>query len=115
MKLIFTTLTLTLTLVCFALAGEKLPDAQIKRKLLGYWKSPRHGYHIAADGIIYMCPRKYATTTDHWAVKDGKFFWDNEPHSIVTLNDKKFVYREIGGYRTTFTLIRGTKEKVDPE
>jgi hypothetical protein len=48
-------------------------------------------------------------------LKTESDFWDNEPHSIVTLNDKKFVYREIGGYGTTFTLIRGTKEKVDPE
>ena len=92
-----------------------MSDAEIKQKLIGYWSSPRHGYHIAPDGIIYMCPRKYATTTNHWAVKDGKFYWDSEPHEIVTLNDKKFVYREIGGYGTTFTLIRGTKEKVDPE
>ena len=62
-----------------------------------------------------MCPRKYATTTFRWKVKDEKFYWDSAAHTIVTLNDKKFVYREIGGYGTTFTLIRGAKEKVDPE
>jgi hypothetical protein len=92
-----------------------MSDAEIKQKLLGYWNSPRHGYHIAADGIIYMCPRKDATTTNHWAVKDGKFYWDNEAHSIVTLTDKKFAYREIGGHGITFTLIRGSKEEVDPD
>jgi hypothetical protein len=97
------------------LAGEKMSDAEIKQKVLGYWQSPRHGYHIAPDGIIYMCPRAYATTTNHWQVKGGKFYWDNEAHTIVTLNDKKFVYRGIGRQGVTFTLIKGTKEEVDPE
>jgi len=100
---------------CLAPAGEKMSDAEIKQKLLGYWSSPRHGYHIAADGIIYMCPRKYATTTNRWAVKDGRFYWGGGPHTIVTLNDKKFVYRQIGGEGRTATLIRGTKEEVDPD
>jgi len=116
MRLSIAILGLFLSVTSPALASEKMSDAQIKQKLIGYWSNPHHGYHIAADGIIYMCPRKYATTTSHWKVKDGKFYWgDNLPHTIVTLNDKKFVYREIGGYGTTFTLIRGTKEKVDPE
>ena len=96
-------------------AGEKMSDDQIKQKLLGYWSSPRHGYHISDDGVIYMCPRKYATTTDHWNVKDSKFYWDNLPHTIVTLTDNKFVYREIGGHGRTATLVRGTKEEVDPD
>jgi hypothetical protein len=115
MKLTLTTLSLLLCITCFSAAGEKMSDAQIKQKLLGFWSSPRHGYHIAADGIIYMCPRKDATTTDRWGVKNGIFYWDNLPHTIVTLNDKKFVYREVGGRDTTFTLIRGTKEEVDPD
>ena len=119
MKQIFAILTVILTATCLAPAGEKMSDAEIKQKLLGYWFSPRHGYHIAADGIIYMCPRKYGTTTTfRWAVKDGRFYWDTSPHTIVTLNDKKFVYREQeprAGGATTFTLLRSTKEKVDPE
>jgi len=115
MKLTITTLSLLLAVACLASAGEKMSDAEIKQKLLGYWSSPRHGYHIAADGIIYMCPRKYATTTNHWKVKDGTFYWDNLPHTILTLTDKKFVYREIGGQGRTATLLRSTKEKVDPE
>ena len=115
MKLPITILSLLLSMTYFVMAGEKMSNTEIKQKLLGYWSSPRHGYHIAADGIIYMCPRKYATTTDQWNVKDGKFYWDNLPHTIVTLTDKKFVYREIGGHGTTFTLIRGTKEEVDPD
>ena len=112
MKLIFTTLTLTLTLVCFALAGEKLPDAQIKRKLLGYWKSPRHGYLIKSDGIMYMLPRKYATTTNRWDVRGGRFYQDGGACEIVTLADKKFVYRDSRG---TYALTRSTKEEADPE
>ena len=114
MKLICTTLTLIIAATYLAQAGEKMSDPEIKQKLLGYWFSPRHGYHIAADGIIYMCPRKYGTTTTfRWAVKDGRFYWNSDPHTIVTLNDKKFVYREIGREGITFTLIRSTKEKVD--
>jgi hypothetical protein len=62
-----------------------------------------------------MCPRKYATTTDHWDVKGGLFYWDSELHKIMTLTNKKFVYREIAGRQLSFTLIRGTKEEVDPE
>jgi hypothetical protein len=106
-------------MACLTTAGEKMSDAEIKQKLIGYWSSPRHGYHIAANGIIYMCPRKHATTTFRWRVKDGKFYWDSDPHTIVTLNDKKFVYREqeprSTGGAATFTLLRGTKEEVDPE
>jgi hypothetical protein len=37
------------------------------------------------------------------------------PYTIVTLTDKEFVFQEIGDQGTTFTLIRGTKEEVDPE
>ncbi len=116
MKQIIAILTVILTATCLAPAGEKMSDAEIKQKLLGYWSNPHHGYHIAADGIIYMCPRKYATTTSHWKVKDGMFYWgDNVPHTILTLTDKKFVYREIAARGGTATLLRGTKEEIDPE
>jgi hypothetical protein len=113
-------LILLLSMTSFVVAGEKMSDAEIKQKVLGYWLSPRHGYHFTADGIIYMCPRKNATTTFRWAVKDGRFYWDSDPHTIVTLNDKKFVYRaqeRRAGEATTptFTLLRSTKEKVDPD
>jgi hypothetical protein len=111
-----TTLSLLLSVTFLAFSGEKMSDAEIKQKLIGYWSNPHHGYHIAADGIIYMCPRKYATTTSHWKVKDGKFYWgDNLPHTIVTLTDKKFVYREPASSTGTATLIRGTKEEIDPD
>ena len=112
-------LILLLSMTSFVVAGEKMSDAEIKQKVLGYWLSPRHGYHFTADGFIYMCPRKYGTTTTfRWAVKDGRFYWDSSSHTIVMLNDKKFVYREQeprSGEAATFTLLRSTKEKVDPD
>src|ERR1700730_17567717 len=77
-----------------AFAGGKMSDAEIKQKLLGYWSNPHHGYHIAADGIMYVCPQKSSTTKYHWSVKDGKFYLSDQGHTIVTLTDKKFVYRE---------------------
>jgi hypothetical protein len=94
--------------------GDKPADSAIKQKVLGYWKFPKAVCYIAAGGKMYVGPRKYATTTFQWSIKDGKFYWDNLPHTIVTLTDKKFVYREIGGHGTA-TLIRGTKEEVDPD
>ena len=103
---------LLLTIICVAMAGDKLSDAAIKQKLLGYWKSPRHGYLIKSDGIMYMLPRKYATTTNRWDVKDGRFYQDGDACEIVTLTDKKFVYRDSRG---TYVLIRSTKGEADPE
>jgi len=64
---------------------------------------------------MYVGPRKDATEISRWKVKDGKFYWNNVPYTIVTLTDDKFVFREIGGQKETFTLIRSTKEEVDPD
>ena len=114
MKLIFTTIILILAVPYLGQAGEKMSDAQIKQKLIGYWSSGRHDYYIAPDGIMYMCPRDIATTTYHWNVKDGKFYWSNSRFAIVTLTDKKVVCREIGGQGNTLNLVRRTKEEVDP-
>ncbi len=88
MKLIFTTLTLIVAATYLAQAGEKMSDAEIKQKLIGYWSSGHHGWQIAADGIMYMCPRKFATTTNHWSVKDGKFYLSDQGHTIVTLTTR---------------------------
>jgi len=92
--------------------GDRPSDSAIKQKLLGYWKSPRHGYLIKSDGIMYMLPRKYATTTNRWDVRGGRFYQDGAACEIVTLTDKKFVYRDSRG---TYTLIKGSKEEIDPE
>jgi hypothetical protein len=112
MKLTITILSLFLSVICLAFAGEKMSDAEIKQKLLGYWSSPRHVCHIESDGIIYMCPRKYATTTNRWDVRGGRFYQDGSACEIVTLTDKKFVYRDSRG---TYILTRSTKEEADPD
>ena len=117
MKLTITILSLLLSVTCIAFAGEKMSDAQIKQKLIGYWSSGHHGWQIAADGIMYMCPRSVATTKYTWSVKDGKFYGGevgDQGSTIVTLTDKKFVYRDNRDGRT-YTMIRRTKEQIDPE
>jgi hypothetical protein len=53
-------------------------DASIKKQLLGYWKSPRHGYLLKSNGIMCMLPRVGATTTNTWDVRDGFFYQDGE-------------------------------------
>jgi hypothetical protein len=112
MKQIFAILTVILTATCLAPAGEKMSDAEIKQKVIGYWTFGHHGWHIAADGIAYICP---GTNKNTWSVKDGMFYWaDNVPHTILTLTDKKFVYREPASSTGTATLIRGTKEQFEP-
>lgn len=88
-------------------------DAEIRHRLLGYWESPRHAYLIKSDGIIYMCPRKICTTTNTWDVKNGTFYWDSLPMEIISLTEKKFVYREEQGYLTTFTLMRITEKEAE--
>jgi hypothetical protein len=92
----------------FVVAGEKMSDAEIRQKVVGYWSSGHHGWYIAPDGIMYMCPRSVCTTKPHWSVKDGKF----NGSEIITLTDKKIVTRDNLG--NTETLIRGTKEQIDP-
>jgi hypothetical protein len=112
MKLPITIPSLFLSVTCLASAGEKMSDAEIKQKLLGYWKSPRHGYHITSDSKMYMCPRKYATTINHWDVKNGMFYEDGSPCQIVSLTNEKFVYRDSRG---TYVLTRSAKEEADPQ
>jgi len=112
MKVTVTILSLLLSMTYFVMAGEKMSDAAIKQKLVGYWKSPRHGYLIKSDAIMYRPPRKYATTTNRWDVKNGMFYQDGSPCQIVSLTNEKFVYRDSRG---TYVLTRSTKEEADPE
>jgi len=107
-------LSLLLPTISFLMADGKMSDAEITQKLLGYWKSPQQVYHIIADGKMYI-GHKNDTETSRWNVKNGKFYWWNVPYTIVTLTDNKFIFRESFGQKTTFTLIRSTKEEVDPE
>jgi tetratricopeptide (TPR) repeat protein len=94
---------------------DKPADSAIKQRLVGYWKFPKAVCYIAGDGKMYVGPRKNETETSHWNVKDGKFYWDNVSYTIVSLTDNKFVFREIGSQGGTLTLIRSTKEEVDPK
>src|SRR5207302_1286167 len=86
--------------------GDKPADLAIKQKLLGYWKFPKALCYIAADGKMWVGPRKNEMEADRWNVKNGNFYWGNVAYTIVTLTDNKFVFREIGGQREPMTLIR---------
>lgn len=94
-------------------AGEKSSDAEIKSQLLGYWQSPRHAYLIQSNGIVYMCPRSICTTTNRWDVKGGLFYWDSQPHDILTLTSKTFVYREVGASGEGYKLKRISKSEAE--
>jgi hypothetical protein len=94
-------------------ASEKLSDSAIKEKLLGYWGNARHSYLIKSDGIMYMCPRDISTTTNRWDVKGGQFYLDSDPHEIVVLTDKKFVYRSTGPKSFTVTWARLTEKEAE--
>ena len=70
-------------------------DAQIKAEILGYWLSPRHAYLIQADGLKRMCPTTGpypATTVNHWDVRNGVYYEDDEPFRIVKLTKAEFDY-----------------------
>jgi hypothetical protein len=109
-KLVLAFLSLIVSLI---FAGEKLSDSAIKEKILGYWGNPRHSYLIKSDGVMYMCPRDISTTTNRWEVKDGKFYLDADPHEILVLNDKKFVYRSLGAKPFTVTWARLTEKEAE--
>jgi hypothetical protein len=106
MKRLITTLTLVLSVIYFASAGEKMSDAQIKQKLLGYWRSPRHDYEYTSDGIMHMLG---GTTTSRWDVRSGVYYEGGHPYDIVTFTHNKFVYRDRGNDRASYTLKRITK------
>jgi hypothetical protein len=95
------------------LAVEKLSDSAIKEKVLGYWGNARHSYLIKSDGVMYMCPRDISTTTNRWDVKGGKFYLDADPHEILVLTDKKFVYRSLGAKPFTVTWARLTEKEAE--
>jgi len=106
---------ISLTIVFLALiapggfaSGLKPSDAAIKRKLLGYWDSPRHSYLMKANGIMYMLG---GTTTNHWDVRNGTYYEDGEAYDIVSLNESKFVFRLRKDKRMIFNRERASYEK----
>jgi hypothetical protein len=113
-KIVFLAL---ITIGCLLAAPAKAGtsnDAEIQKRLLGFWRSPRHEYEFKPNGKIYMCPVSPSTTTGEWTVKDGLFFWDREAYTIVTLTDKKFVYklRNDKSGNVSFILNRITAKMV---
>jgi hypothetical protein len=109
MKTTVTILALLLCVTSFAAAGEKMSDAQIKQKLLGYWKSPRHAYEYTSDGIMHMLG---GTTTSHWDVRNGVYYEGSYTCDIITLTNSRFVYRDRSHDHLTFTLQRISKEEA---
>jgi hypothetical protein len=79
-------LKMALVVLLMAASLSHADDASIKKQLLGYWKSPRHGYLLKSNGIMYMLPRPDATTTNTWDVRNGFFYQDGEALKIVALN-----------------------------
>jgi len=83
MKLIVVaTLSLISAMTFVAEAGEKMSDAGIKQKLLGYWKSPRHGYEYTSDGIMHTLG---GTSKSHCDVQNGVYYEDSDPCDISLL------------------------------
>lgn len=88
---------LSTAIASFIMGGSALAesDAQLKTKLLGYWLSPRHAYLIQADGLMRMCPTtgpNPATTTNHWDVRNGMFYQDENAYKIVKFTKTEFDY-----------------------
>ena len=122
----------TTAVACFTMGGHALAesDAQIKAKLVGYWLSPRHAYLIQADGLKRMCPTTgpyAANTVNHWDVRNGVYYEDDEPFRIVKLTKAEFDYanmKDIGVWAngkfivtapagTVFPLYRTTRAKAE--
>lgn len=88
------------------------PDSEIKAKLLGYWRSPRHDYLLKSDGTMYICPTREGSK-DKWDVKAGQFYQDGEPFKIVTFNDLEFAYQDLRDDQVIFTLLRTTETEAE--
>jgi hypothetical protein len=110
-KMTFTKIKMTLAVLFLATAMAGADDAGIKKQLLGYWQSPRHGYLLKSNGIMYMLPRPGATTTNTWNVRGGYFYQDGEAFKIVALNKYQFMYQQLNADHIVFTLDRSTAEQ----
>jgi hypothetical protein len=88
---------LSTAIASFIMGGSALAesDAQLKTKILGYWMSPRHAYLIQADGLMRMCPTtgpNPATTVNHWDIRNGTFYQDDNAYKIVKFTKTEFDY-----------------------
>lgn len=97
-----TALSLVFT-ASISMAGEKLSDAALKQKLLGYWQGPRYVFLYKSDGFCYPIGRMGQKA--HWAIKGGVYYEEGLPWDILTLTNKKFVYRFRGGETVSRTKM----------
>ena len=82
----------------FEAAQEKLSDAELTKRMVGDWQSPRHAYRYYADGTWKMEPNMpEVTTKGRWRIRNG--FLESPPGDsfralkIRVLNDK-ITYQE---------------------
>jgi hypothetical protein len=88
-------------------------DAAIRKKLIGYWRSPRHEYEYRADGRVFMDPNPPTDSIGNWKVEKGLFHLDNDTYVIVSLTDKRFVYKTVGDKDSRgYVMKRITKAMV---
>jgi hypothetical protein len=111
--IILNRLKMALVVVLMATSLAHADDASIKKQLLGYWRSPRHGYLLKSNGIMYMLPRPGTTTTNTWDVRNGFFYQDGEALKIVALNRFQFMYQQTSGDQIVFTLDRATAAQAN--
>jgi hypothetical protein len=89
-------------------------DAALKQKLLGYWKSQKKIYNYTSDG---WCHQVNGRSKNQWDIVNNVYH-DHETngrdftYDILTLTDKKFVYRS-RAYPATFTLMRITEDEAE--
>ena len=106
-------LVLLAVILPLAVKADPQSDAAIRKKLIGYWRSPRHDYQFTADGGVIMDPSPPCTTTGTWAVKNGIFYEDGTPYTIRTLTAKRFVYEGQNDQdRGRYVMKRITKAMV---
>ena len=95
---------------------ERLSDAAMKQKILGYWTGPRWAVQYKSDGLKY--PVSARGEKCRWDVKDGVYYEEFQPGEmlpcdILVLTDKKFVYHYREGKNPNVTYTRISKERAE--
>ena len=98
-------------MVVTSVCAEQKSDRDLRKLMIGAWRSPRHDYVYLADGTWWMGrpdPKgaEPKVTHGHWKIKDHRLCetvyvqdegWrDNGCEAITKLNHREIVY---GGYR----------------
>jgi hypothetical protein len=105
------TVALTLVMTISSVSAQQKSDRELRKLMVGAWRSPRHDYVYLADGTWWMGrpdPKgpKPKVTHGHWKIKDHQLcetvyvqdegLRDNGCELITKLNHSEIVY---GGYR----------------